>query len=150
MKRLWLFTGNVIAFCGWPVLYFYLRIGKRTRIFLVADESVLVVKGWLGSAKWSLPGGGLHKNEDPAVGACRELYEETGLSIEPDNLKLVGEFEGGKRGLHFNYYGYVVRLDQKISPVPKGIEIVETKWLPISGLNENNSDPETLKMLTYL
>lgn len=150
MRRLWLFTGNVIAFCGWPVLYFYLRTGKRTRIVLVADESILVVKGWLGSTKWSLPGGGLHKNEDPTTGACRELYEETGLSITPHKLKLVGEFTANQRGLRFRYYGFVVHVNLKTKPVCKGLEIVEATWLPLKKLNEKNSHPELLKMLAYI
>ncbi len=150
MRRLWLFIGNVVAFCGWPVLFFYLRIGKRTRIVLVSDKSVLVVKGWLSSSKWSLPGGGLHKGENPAIGACRELFEETGLVLAPDKLKQIGQFRGGTRGLQFNYYGFVVHLDQKITPVAKGIEIVEARWLPIIELNQTNADLELLKMLANI
>ena len=34
--------------------------------------------GW-----WITPGGGLEPGEDPTVGAARELFEETGLLLDP-------------------------------------------------------------------
>jgi 8-oxo-dGTP diphosphatase len=36
--------------------------------------------------RWSLPAGLLKKNEPSAVGAARELFEETGVRIDPDTL----------------------------------------------------------------
>jgi 8-oxo-dGTP pyrophosphatase MutT (NUDIX family) len=35
---------------------------------------------------WITPGGGLDPDESPAAGAARELAEETGLRIHPDDL----------------------------------------------------------------
>jgi 8-oxo-dGTP pyrophosphatase MutT (NUDIX family) len=35
---------------------------------------------------WMTPGGGLNPGEDAATAAARELYEETGLRIEPERL----------------------------------------------------------------
>jgi 8-oxo-dGTP pyrophosphatase MutT (NUDIX family) len=35
---------------------------------------------------WFTPGGGLDEGETPAAGAARELFEETGLKVEPDDL----------------------------------------------------------------
>jgi 8-oxo-dGTP pyrophosphatase MutT (NUDIX family) len=35
---------------------------------------------------WFTPGGGLEASEQPAVGAARELYEETGLRLDPATL----------------------------------------------------------------
>jgi 8-oxo-dGTP pyrophosphatase MutT (NUDIX family) len=37
-------------------------------------------------AGWSLPGGLLDRHEEPADGALRELEEETGLRLSPDQL----------------------------------------------------------------
>lgn len=39
--------------------------------------------------KWTLPGGGLKFGEDPAVGAVRELEEETGYATEIERLAFV-------------------------------------------------------------
>lgn len=35
---------------------------------------------------WTLPAGLLQKREAPVVGACRELYEETGIRLSPREL----------------------------------------------------------------
>jgi 8-oxo-dGTP diphosphatase len=48
----------------------------------VRDARVLlarIVPGGVDAGRWTLPGGGLHWGEDPAVGVLRELAEETGL-----------------------------------------------------------------------
>jgi ADP-ribose pyrophosphatase YjhB (NUDIX family) len=34
-----------------------------------------------GAGEWTLPGGGLDFGEDPGIGACREVLEETGYEI---------------------------------------------------------------------
>jgi 8-oxo-dGTP diphosphatase len=38
--------------------------------------------------KWGPPGGHLEPGEDPATGAARELFEETGVRLEPGQLRL--------------------------------------------------------------
>jgi ADP-ribose pyrophosphatase YjhB (NUDIX family) len=35
---------------------------------------------------WSVPGGLLERGEPPAVGAARELFEESGVRVEPEDL----------------------------------------------------------------
>jgi ADP-ribose pyrophosphatase YjhB (NUDIX family) len=58
---------------------------------------------------WTLPGGGLEFGEDPAVAVVREVYEETGLTVQPgavasiDSL-LVDEAERAFHGLRIIYY----------------------------------------------
>jgi 8-oxo-dGTP pyrophosphatase MutT (NUDIX family) len=39
-----------------------------------------------GQRWWFTPGGGLHAGETPAEGAARELFEDTGLRVEPAEL----------------------------------------------------------------
>ena len=43
--------------------------------------------------RWGPPGGHLEPGEDPASGAARELLEETGVRLEPDDLSLWREIE---------------------------------------------------------
>jgi 8-oxo-dGTP pyrophosphatase MutT (NUDIX family) len=43
--------------------------------------------------KWGPPGGHLEPGEDPADGAARELLEETGVRLEPRELRLWREIE---------------------------------------------------------
>jgi len=60
---------------------------RRVAICLITDENDNVLMGLRKDVnKWCVPGGHLELNEDPAQGALRELYEETGLEAEGARL----------------------------------------------------------------
>ena len=45
--------------------------------------------------RWITPGGGIEPGEDAATTAARELFEETGLAVRPEDLPLkLAEFSG--------------------------------------------------------
>jgi 8-oxo-dGTP pyrophosphatase MutT (NUDIX family) len=48
---------------------------------------------------WTLPGGAVDPNEQPADAAVRECFEETGLRIKPDVL--IGVFGGPEFLIHY-------------------------------------------------
>lgn len=62
------------------------------RVILINDEDrVLLFEGGatqLGKDRpvWVLPGGGTEDGEDARATAARELREETGLQVDPDEL----------------------------------------------------------------
>ncbi len=41
---------------------------------------------------WYLPGGGLHRDEEPAIGALREIKEELGIDLNEEELEFFGEY----------------------------------------------------------
>jgi 8-oxo-dGTP pyrophosphatase MutT (NUDIX family) len=49
--------------------------------------------------RWSLPGGGVDPNEQPADAAVRECFEETGLLVRLDQL--IGVFGGPEFLIHY-------------------------------------------------
>lgn len=59
---------------------------------------------------WCFPGGGLDEHEQPAVGAARELAEETGVVLAPEELTDLGRFElvTPDRGT-FDFHAFVAR-----------------------------------------
>ncbi|MFF0155614.1 NUDIX hydrolase [Micromonospora sp. NPDC005203] len=64
---------------------------RAARVLLVdAAGRVLLFEGFdparPGHRYWFTPGGGLDPGEAPAVGAARELAEETGLRLDPVEL----------------------------------------------------------------
>lgn len=38
---------------------------------------------------WEFPGGKIEESEDPVMGAIREVYEEVGVDLRPEDLKLL-------------------------------------------------------------
>ena len=106
--------GHVVYFLSKPIQWFFLKHRPpRAYVQIEHKSQILLVRNWLGSGKWSYPGGGVHKNEDPKVGACRELFEEISLKVKPDDLEKVTSgltryIIGGKR-----FIIYKLTLDTK-------------------------------------
>jgi 8-oxo-dGTP pyrophosphatase MutT (NUDIX family) len=64
---------------------------RAARVLLVdRDERLLLLRGGDPAQPelryWFTPGGGLDPGESPAQGAARELFEETGLRVDPAEL----------------------------------------------------------------
>jgi 8-oxo-dGTP diphosphatase len=45
------------------------------------------------AGRWALPGGFVEEREQVTVAAPRELAEETGLSVNPESLELLGVYD---------------------------------------------------------
>ncbi len=58
--------------------------------FVACGQRLLWVRRALepGRGKWAIPGGFLENGETMAEGAARELYEEAGIQLQPDQLQL--------------------------------------------------------------
>lgn len=86
--------------------------------------------------KWNLPGGRLEPGERFCDGACREVLEETGLTIHLS--KLVGIYTSWKHK-HYLHYVYSGEVDGgQLSP-QQG-EILDCQWFhlqEIKGMDES-------------
>ena len=84
-----------------------LKTRRGARVLLVAGEEVLLLNdsdpGVPGSSWWVTPGGGIDVGETPVTAACREVYEETGLQLNPADL--TGPVAQGRA-----YHGYSDRI----------------------------------------
>jgi 8-oxo-dGTP diphosphatase len=74
---------------------------------------------------WRLPGGLVHRGEDPRSTACRELHEEVGLTIKPDDLSLIWNKQSGRR----QYYVYECQLAERPQIRIDNWEIVEARFV---------------------
>lgn len=131
MKMLWVKIGIAIFWIGWPLIWLKLRKSRRTRVLVVCNQEILVVKTWIGDGKWSFPGGGLHRGETTNQGAKRELAEETGIKLPPKEFRKLDDKQDGFRGLSFIADRFVVNLSKKPSTKPQLPEIIDISWLPI-------------------
>lgn len=103
---------------------------SRPRILLFNQVGqILLVKSWLNSARWELPGGGIKKTEQPRDAACRELREETGIIVRAENLQYIGTF---KRT--FTAPIFTTTIDSRHATLELPLEIIDAQWSDPNGL----------------
>ncbi len=127
--------GTVIFWLAWPIIHISVRLQPRTRILVAYKNEVLVVMDLIGPGRWSLPGGGLHRREPAVDGAVRELREETGISVEPDDLQYKGPQETVNDEKHrYRYEYFVLELKDKPQITRQKTELRDIRWMPYKEL----------------
>lgn len=53
---------------------------------VIDGDSILLVEDFRSPGEWKLPSGRIELGERPSEGVARELEEETGLAVDPDEL----------------------------------------------------------------
>ncbi|MFI7597644.1 NUDIX hydrolase [Actinoplanes sp. NPDC049681] len=83
---------------------------------------------------WGLPAGLLKKAESPAVGAARELREESGVVIDPDELTpaIPNAIVHPKGWIDTVFLGTVPASTTDL--VVDGGEVLEARWFPLDDL----------------
>lgn len=98
---------------------------------------------------WSFPGGGSEKGEEPLQTAIRETYEETGLRVYPQDLKILYQtknFDDKKNVYFFACEKWEGELDQnKVKS-----EHQESKWINFADLKNYNMPPNNLNLIKRL
>lgn len=128
MKKLWQAVGITGFWLLGPALYVYFRLNARTRVIIEADGQILLVKSWLGTGRWDLPGGGLKLKEATRDGAVREVFEETGIELKPNSLSSMGLVQ--KPGLlPARIHCFSVKLDNTPSVKKQFVELIDIGWV---------------------
>ena len=92
---------------------------------------------------WGLPAGLLKKREEPAVGAARELFEESGLRLDPSALT------PGQPNAIVHALGWIDLVffgtapDDAVFTVDGG-EVFEARWWPVTELPRLTPNTELL------
>ena len=84
--------------------------------------------------RWGLPAGLLKKGEPPAVGAARELQEESGVVIAPDDLTpgVPNAIVHAKGWVDTIFMGTVPASTTEL--IVDGGEVLEAGWFPLDDL----------------
>lgn len=138
----------MLFWLSWPVMFLYLLRSSRTRILVMCGDEVLVLRGWLGAGSWSLPGGGLHRGENPTTGAIRELMEETGIQVDASQLQHAFTKQiRSRQGFLFTAHCYGLHLDHKPELTRQRHEIAEITWKNWHELAEDKAASTTIHAL---
>ena len=108
---------------------------------LTDGESVLLVRHTYGHSEWDMPGGGIHRGEEPMAAARREMEEELGIGI--DNLRPLGEIRGRAYQAHDRIYCFHAELLAPELTIDRG-ELEEARWFPRAQLPDELSGYVTL------
>lgn len=79
---------DVCSACG---SVFYDSWQVLVQVIVFSENKLLLMKRATEPYKgcWTFPGGFVESHENLKVAACRELLEETGVSVEPENLEFL-------------------------------------------------------------
>lgn len=142
IKKLIRVIGTTAFWLSWPLLYVYLRRAERTRVLLKASDKVLLVQTWHGPGDWSLPGGGIHKNEEKTLAAVRELVEETTITLGIEQLRPLGTKNHTEHGLVFTCHYFVGEFTQPLRAKACFPEVLEARWVSLNELSEYRLAPD--------
>ncbi|HEY4963212.1 MAG TPA: NUDIX hydrolase [Candidatus Saccharimonadales bacterium] len=134
MNLIYNYIGRLIYIATYPFIYFSVNGSSRTRVLLITDNKILILRDWVGSGEWSLPGGGMHKSEDPKVCAVREVKEETGINLDINLLTHIETINYNKKRSTSTRYIYSVHLNSRPDLTLQKYEIIEAGWFSPSEL----------------
>jgi 8-oxo-dGTP diphosphatase len=86
----------------------------------------------------ALPGGRVNRGETSRQAAARELFEETGIRVDPASLRQLGAWDAPDRDPRGRYVtvAYVAELPEPVEPTA-GDDAAAARWWPINGLPHN-------------
>jgi 8-oxo-dGTP pyrophosphatase MutT (NUDIX family) len=124
--------GVVVYWILHPAIALYMNKDPRTRVIIRCGHEVLLVRSWLSPSDWYLPGGGLHKHEDPTDGAIRELEEEIGITFQRQVVMHLFETRFRQGFVNYRAHVLLVELDTKPKLSLQKHEISQARWVPLN------------------
>jgi len=96
---------------------------------------------------WALPGGFLEMHETTAVAASRELLEETNVSINPKDMRLVGVYDRPGRDprgrvISIAYASPILYIED--CELRAGSDAAKVGWVPICTASEISFDHDRI------
>lgn len=108
-------------------------------IFFIKDNKILLLRRYntgYEDGKYGLPSGHIEDNETLTVGACREIKEEIGVILLPQDILLVHVMHRKDKDIRVDFFFAV----DKWNTEPKNMEpnkCNDLQWFPIDDLPQN-------------
>jgi 8-oxo-dGTP pyrophosphatase MutT (NUDIX family) len=108
---------------------------------VVNEEGHILLQKRADNGRWALPAGGVEPHESPTQAVIREVWEETGVLVEP--VRLVGIYSGPEYNFTFAGSGDRVEVFSVIyfcrpiggRPEPDGLESVDVAYFAPEALD---------------
>lgn len=117
---------------------------KTENVQLTADVVVTSLNGYIALVKrgwppfegmWALPGGYVDPGERIRDAAARELAEEAGITVRPDQLARVDIFDGPDRDPRGRFVTVAYHLEVlPDTEIVAGDDAAEAEWWPLNDL----------------
>ncbi len=137
-------TGRIVYLFLYPVIALYLRKDERTRVIIRCRDEILLVRHWLGNGHWDLPGGGLHRGENPAKGIQREIREELGIDL---SAQLIDKRQYRRGLVRYPAYYFRMEVNEKPSLKLQRFEIAQVQWCKTKDLEHMKVYPQLKQLL---
>lgn len=103
-----------------------------------------------GEGTWTMPGGKLDFLEMLKDCAFREVFEETGIKIKKENIKLISVTDDVAKDVHFVTIGFLCEEFEGEPKVTEPDEITEWKWYNLNNLPERIFSPSAKIIKAYI
>ncbi|MFJ6853713.1 NUDIX hydrolase [Streptomyces sp. NPDC091271] len=111
---------------------------------VVREDGRLLAIRRADNGKWELPGGVLELEESPEAGVSREVWEETGINVEVDQL--TGVYKNTSRGV----VAMVFRCKPSGGTERTSDESTAVEWLTPEQITERMSEVYAIRLLDAL
>ncbi|MDB5177075.1 MAG: ADP-ribose pyrophosphatase [Candidatus Saccharibacteria bacterium] len=132
-RRAYLLAGRVVT----PLTLIGLKIftavtgRERVRVFVTNEKNeVLLLKGVISHRRWTLPGGGMNRNETAVAAARRELHEETGILAPESAFKYIRTLSKPEINIPFRapLFRITVHKDELPQKMVNPLEVTTLDW----------------------
>ena len=123
---------------------------NSAKVIIAHSNKVLLIKRRIldpyAPGRWDIPGGGSdHDDEPPVETAARELEEEIGHIIIPQDIELFERELIKKRNREYHRHCFVYNSESQFSP-KLSKEHSEHKWMSLTEIEQTNL-PEHYKLV---
>ena len=122
------------------------------RAVIVEDGRLLLVNAWTNSDLMCAPGGGVEPHTSLPENLIREVYEETGLTVEVGEVCLINEFHDPGGTYHqVEIFFRATIVAGEINPDWKDIEdiVTERRWVSAAELATTRFKPDALATVAF-